>query len=322
MAIVIPDQLDDLLALQGGIVSRSQAVQLGVSRQLIDSQLRAGRWRQVQFGVYATFTGELSRRAVLWAAVLRAGPGAALSHQSAAELYRISPPADPVHVTIPTRRKLVPVTGLVIHRSGALDRSRHPALAPPRTRIEDTLLDLAEAARSLDEAISWLSRGCGARLTTAFRLAAAARGRPRLRLRPEMRLALGDTGNGAQSILEHRYVRSVERPHGLPSAERQVQSAQLSLPVYRDNLYADFGVCVELDGLAAHPVHDRWRDQRRDNAAAAQGLITLRYNWADVHDRPCETATEVAAVLRSRGWRGSVRPCSAACTAAALGRVS
>ncbi len=73
---------------------------------------------------------------------------------------------------------------------------------------------------------------------------------------------------------------------------------------------------VELDGVVAHPPGERWRDFRRDNAGVVDGIVTLRYGWADVTGRPCEVAGQVAAVLRGRGWAGSVRPCGPSCAAA------
>jgi hypothetical protein len=51
----------------------------------------------------------------------------------------------------------------------------------------------------------------------------------------------------------------------------------------------------------------------RDNAAAALGLVTLRYSWADVTLRPCWVAEQVGQVLASRGWPGPLRRCGPAC---------
>jgi hypothetical protein len=45
---------------------------------------------QPEPAVYALFSGEPGREALLWAAVLRAGPDAMLSHHTAAELYRLT----------------------------------------------------------------------------------------------------------------------------------------------------------------------------------------------------------------------------------------
>jgi hypothetical protein len=70
---------------------------------------------------------------------------------------------------------------------------------------------------------------------------------------------------------------------------------------------------VETDGAVAHPPAAHWRDRHRDNAAATDGIITLRYSWADVTQRPCRTAAQVAAVLQHRGWPGTPHPCSPSC---------
>jgi hypothetical protein len=70
---------------------------------------------------------------------------------------------------------------------------------------------------------------------------------------------------------------------------------------------------VETDGAVAHPPAAHWRDRHRDNAAATDGIITLRYSWADVTERPCQTAAQVAAVLQHRGWRGTPHPCGPSC---------
>jgi hypothetical protein len=79
---------------------------------------------------------------------------------------------------------------------------------------------------------------------------------------------------------------------------------------YRDALYQACGVAVELDGRVAHPGDLRWRDIRRDNAALADGVMTLRCGWTDVTERPCLVARQVADALRRRGWerRGPALP--------------
>jgi hypothetical protein len=133
--------------------------------------------------------------------------------------------------------------------------------------------------------------------------------RKKMRWRRELALALGDAGDGILSVLEYRYVHRVERPHGLPAAHRQVRIRQRTGNKYLDNLYQGYGVCSELDGTAAHPADEQWRDKRRDNANAVQGIITLRFGYLDLGDRRCQTAADVAAVLRLRGWTGRAHPC-------------
>ena len=52
---------------------------------------------------------------------------------------------------------------------------------------------------------------------------------------------------------------------------------------YRDLVYGAYGVVVETDGRMAHLVTAAWRDAHRDNSAAADGFLTLRYSWSDVN---------------------------------------
>jgi hypothetical protein len=54
----------------------------------------------------------------------------------------------------------------------------------------------------------------------------------------------------------------------------------------------------------------------RDNRFVLAALPTLRYGWADVLDRPCEVAAQVATVLVQHGWSGLPGRCPR-CRAAA-----
>src|SRR5258708_35058002 len=69
------------------------------------------------------------------------------------------------------RHELAP--RIVVHRTGRIDAVRHPARTPPRTRVQETLVDLTQLSASFDDAFSWLSRGCGRRLVTPQLLRAA-----------------------------------------------------------------------------------------------------------------------------------------------------
>jgi hypothetical protein len=312
----IPTALRDLAGRQSGVITSGQAFQAGMTKGAVTWQLRQGRWQQLHLGVYVVFTGQPSRDAELWAAVLRAGPDAVLSHHTAAELARlIDQPRPLVHVTVPAGRHLRAIPGLVVHRSTSLERIRHPSLLPPRTRVEETVLDLVGRATTFDDACGWVTRACGRRLTTEERLRQAMAVRGRQRWREPLAQLLADPAGGVHSVLEFRYYRDVEHAHGLPRAARQVRVRSGQRTQYRDAVYEECRVVVELDGRLAHRDEDRWRDIRRDNAAAADGCITLRYGWSDVTRYPCRTAAEVAQVLARQGWPGPLTRCSPACRA-------
>ncbi len=270
----------------------------------------AGRWQQLYRGVYAVFSGPPRRETWLWAAVLRAGPGAVLSHLTAAELHGlVDSPAETIFVTVPSNRR-VKTPGLVIRLSSRVGEATQPGREPPRTSVEETVLDLVELAWTFDDACGWITRACARRLTTEKRLRAAMAVRKKMRWRAELDDVLAAAGDGIHSVLEYRYLRDVERAHGLPRSRHQVRVVIAGQAAYRDAYYDEYQLAVELDGRLAHPDDERWRDSRRDNRAGAQGIQTARYSWRDVYGHPCETALLQARILRRRGWSGTPRPCS------------
>ena len=309
----IPAAAAGIAQWQAGAISRPQLLDAGLSSQLIKRRLRRGRWQQLYWGVYATFSGPPPRETWLWAAVLRAGPGAVLSHQTAAELHGlIDAPAEAIFVTVPSTRRIA-APGIVIRTSGRVGEATQPNREPPRTSLEETVLDLAQLARTFDDACGWITRACGRRLTTEEKLRAALAQRKKMRWRIELEDVLAAAGDGIHSVLEYRYLRDVERVHGLPPSRHQVRVMIDGKAAYRDAYYEEYRLAVELDGRLAHPDEERWRDSQRDNKAGAQGVQTVRYGWRDVYGNPCETALLQAQILKQRGWRGSPKPCSARC---------
>ena len=170
----LPSTLRYLAQRQRGVVSRSQAIRAGLSPDMIKFRVRSGRWQLLHPGVYATFSGIPGRGAWLWAALLAAGPGAMLSYQTAAELHGLSDkPTSPIHVTVPVERHVVAVFGVRLHRSGRAGEAVLGGSQPPRTRVEETVLDLIQAAKTFDEVCGWVTRAIARELTDETRLRAA-----------------------------------------------------------------------------------------------------------------------------------------------------
>ncbi|MFZ0529608.1 MAG: DUF559 domain-containing protein, partial [Propionicimonas sp.] len=111
---------------------------------------------------------------------------------------------------------------------------------------------------------------------------------------------------GVDSPLELRYLRDVERAHGLPRAARRER------PAHRfrsDAWYREYGVIVELDGALYHRGLARSTDMTRDNLHRLNGLITLRFAWTHVVGDPCGVARQVAAALSLNRWPGPLHSC-------------
>jgi very-short-patch-repair endonuclease len=313
-----PPKLQALACNQADVVSRSQALSCGLTRSMINTRVKFARWQQVHKGVYAIFTGPLSRDAQLWAAVLYAGQGAHLSHWTAAQINRLTDDVPSViDVTVPVERRVRPPKGVVIHRSVHKAMLWRPPGIPPYTIAEETVIDLVQAATDKDDVIALVTGGFNRRLLAESHLRWVAQTRRKLRWRHELDEIIPLAVGGAHSVLEYRHDRDVQRAHGLPEPVKQ---AKFRKPDgsngYRDRYYPQYGgLVIELDGKRFHPDDQRDRDRERDNQAAVTGAI-LRYGWDDVTRRPCKTAIQQAEALRNRGWTGSVKPCSPTCRAA------
>jgi hypothetical protein len=246
---------------QEGVLARWQVAGRSPDLTAIDGLLRRGRWRPLYRGVYAAYTGRPSRKTTLWAGVLRCGPEAVLSHYTAAEIEGITDDrSEVIYVSIPqTMRVRISadefrgrLPGIAVHRSPRVSTARHPVKTPPRTKVEETVLDLTDRARTFDAAFWWLSAACGRGLTMPDQIREAASRRARLRWRADVLGALEETANGVLSKLERQYLRNVQRPHGLPEPRRQAHGRTATKSAHLDNLDEDFGLAVELDGIASH----------------------------------------------------------------------
>ncbi|WP_198664148.1 type IV toxin-antitoxin system AbiEi family antitoxin domain-containing protein [Jiangella endophytica] len=189
----LPSDVTAIAAQQDGVISLQQAAAAGLTQRRIGWLVRSGRWQRVHARVYATFTGPLSYRGLVWAAILRAGRGAVASHRTAAYLDGLcDDPGPVVHVTAPADRHVRSrIDGVRVHYAHRLARTRHPTRVPPRTRTEETVLDLVDTTRRPQEVETWVTSACQRRRTTPERLRppATAHGRrPRhlggRRLRP------------------------------------------------------------------------------------------------------------------------------------------
>ncbi len=195
-------QLDAISRRQRGVVTRRQALQNGLTATDLHHLTRAGHWQRLMPGIYATFAGRPPPAAMRWAAVLYAGPGAMLSHRSAAEESGLAEPASTaIHVLIPERRRVRPHPGVVIHRSRHAPARKHARRQPPQTRVEETVLDLASTSADAKEALNWITVACTRQLTTADRLSAALSDRPRLIHRRAIAILLAGIGASGDSAL-------------------------------------------------------------------------------------------------------------------------
>lgn len=198
--------LAGLAERQHGVVAREQLLALGLGPGAIEHRLRRGRLHRVHRGVYALGHRVLSRKARLMAAVLAAGPGALLSHRSAAEAWGLlaSGRRRP-EVIARTGRRAGP--GVEVHHCALEEDERTALNAIPVTTVSRTLLDLAAVVprQRLERA---LREAEVRRLGDSASLEVLLERHPRRRGTATMRsvLASGRIGDGVtRSKLEERF---------------------------------------------------------------------------------------------------------------------
>jgi hypothetical protein len=275
---------------QWGLVTRAQLKRNGFGDATVSRWVRTGRLQRLYPRVYVVGHRVLTTEGRLVAALLYAGPDAALSHASAANWWGLlSHLPRSIHVSAPQRRRSVP--GVYVHRTRRIERVRHRDL--PVTPVARTLLDFASAAPphglrraiaeadylrllSLEEIDAVLGRG---------RPGSAALRRALQRHRPQYARTL--------SPLEDRLL-DLCRSHGIPLPEVNVTVAGFKV----DALWRNQRVIVEVDGHAAHDSGTAMeRDRDRDLGLRAAGYDVLRYTWRQVVQRSDDVAADLSSAL-------------------------
>lgn len=239
----------------------------------------------------------------LRAAILHAGPVAALSHTTALALWGVRPLERPLHMTVDQRIKRAGAPGLVVHRrlhfdprsSQCVERRGFRVTALPRSVIDSWPLLPTSERRPL--ALDLVRRG----LTTAGLLREALLERPNVPGRQSLHQTIGLIADGCQSELEVHGVLNVFRHRSLPPSVGQYR---LQLPtgrVWLDRSWPEAKLAVELDGAQHHTSpEDRHKDLARDRALAAAGWVVLRFTYADVLRDPGGVRARVLEVYRNR----------------------
>jgi hypothetical protein len=282
-----------LASRQHGVVSRAQLKAAGLSRHAIDGRLGSGHLIALHRGVYAVGHRALTPHARWLAAVLACGPGAVLSHASAATLWELRGSGLRPHVTVPTTAGRRAPSGVRLHRYRSLgDEEVTTHRAIPVTTVERTLLDLAATLRrrALERAVDQAEV---LRLLDHRRLLTlldAHRGRPGSRALAELldQHQLGSTLT--RSDLEELFLEFCDR-HGIPRPHVNQRVTDIQVDFH----WPDHRLVVEVDGWAYHRTRAAFeRDRARDARLAAVGYRTLRFTDRQLDQDP----DTVVAALR------------------------
>ena len=248
--------------------------------------VRRRRLHVVHRGVYAVGHRALRKEGRRLAAVLACGPGAVLSHRSAAAHWELLPTDQArIDVTAPRSRDGGP--GIRLHTSRSLDdndTATHEGI--PITSIARTLLDLAATVRP-------------GRLERALAQAERLQLYDHRAITDVIARNNGHRGNGVlarataqepkltRSELEAHFLELVRRA-GLPEPDANSSLDAPDHPGLEPDFYwPQHRLIVETDGWATHKTKAAFQsDRRKDAALTAAGYRVMRFTYDDVVHEP------------------------------------
>lgn len=284
---------------QHGVVSRAQLVGLGYTRDAIAHRVARGRLHPKARGVFAVGRPELGRLGEMMVGVLACGPGAVVSHETAAELWglRRSAPG-PIEISIP-RGERRSRNGIVVHRRTILKpgtvtaNHRVPVICVPlvlidiATRLPERHL---EAAVNMADSLDLLDPERLRQAIERFPCVAGVAPLRSLLDRHSFRLT--------ESELERMFGRLVASM-GLPPpvTQRYLSGHRV------DFVWPDIQLVVETDSLRYHRTAlQQSRDAARDHAHLIAGRESVRFTHFQIaYERAHVKRTLRAAWARAGG---------------------
>jgi very-short-patch-repair endonuclease len=248
--------------------------------------------------VYALGRNSLSIRGRYLAAVMACGPGAALSHRSAAHLRELRPSSGPIEVTV--RAVSRAVEGVRVHRTRMLDPQDFTVLdGIPVTSVSRTLLDLAAILRpsDLEVVIDRAERSGLFDLSAVVEILERAQGKKGARA---LRQAVAAYEPSTQkSELERAFKQLLKPAHDIrtPLFNALVEGDTGTHEV--DALWDRDQLIVQLDGFAFHRTRrDREKDADSDADLELAGYRLMRLTWDDVTVHGERTLRRLQLALR------------------------
>jgi very-short-patch-repair endonuclease len=283
-----PPTIEALAATQKDLITWEQLRAFGLSPSAISHRVKRGTLTRRHRRVYSLGAAPLSQEAGWPAAVIAAGPGAVLSHGSAAQLHGVRSWRPPLIAVVSTRKRRP--HGVKVHTVRNIDpRDVTTERGIPVTTVHRTIVDLAdelsphELANVIHEAAHlgrWVEaavRDCAARLT----------GRQNLDVLEEAIALYNDGSAGSKSRAE---LALALRAADLPRFRHNVHVEDIEVDFH----FPTLALVLEIDGPDHGRPSTRREDKLKERILTGAGYEVLRF--------PDTTPTEtiVAAVSARR----------------------
>ena len=294
------DALDRLLIQQLDVISRRQALAVGVTDNALRHRLRpGGPWRGLLPGVYMAATGAPTTLQQEMAALLYAGPGSVItgpaalrSHHIRCELTEI------VDVLVPSTRQRRDTNFVRLHRT-----SRMPARIWEAGPVRYTM-----PARAVADAVRGMTSLRDVRAAVAdalqrdkctIKTLAAELGQGPAKGSMLFRDALADVADGIRSAAEGD-LRDLLAGSGLPMPlfNPWLYDEHGTFVARPDAWWPAHGIAVEVDSREWHTSpEDHAKTLARGRRMARYQIVVLRFTPQQIRAQPAEVIKDIKAAL-------------------------
>ncbi len=293
----------ELAEQQGGVLSRAQATELGMTSRKVGRELAARRWTAHGTQSLAVHGLQLPFAARARVAVWEAGQDAVLDGATSLWFAGLRNFDDGIHVLRPwpsTRRSIF---GSVVHSS--------------RLWKDDQFVDTGGVLRT-GNAVAAVRAGMYARTDRAGALAMVMAVQQRLvtpedllreaerlnrhKRRPLLLAVALDVAGGARAMGELDFARLC-RERSLPEPSRQTVRQNALGRWYRDAEWEEYGVVVEIEGVHHDAPENALEDSLRQNEFTIDSERVLRLPVLGLRVMADPFMDQVARLLVSAGWR-------------------
>ncbi len=283
---------------QWGVIGSEQLRRCGVSSTTARRWRDAGRLHRLLPRVFAVGHPTVAIEGWLVAALIHGGPGAVLSHETAAWWWGLIA-QQPQRLEVSTLARARSLPPVLVHHPRRLAATRHRSF--PLTTVAQTLLDYAVQAsqnhvrQALAEADYHGLLNLEA-LSASIHMGRTGSARVRRALeRHQPRLARTRSG------LEGAFLALCE-DHGIPLPQLNARVGRMTV----DALWPRERLVVEVDGHRGHRSPAQLaRDRRRELHLRAAGYPVIRYTGEQILSEPGLVAADLRAALTKPSQTGA-----------------
>jgi hypothetical protein len=296
------DALARTLEQQLGVMTREQAVAVGLTRHALRHRLRLeGPWQGLLPGVYLAATGSPTLIQQEMAAMLYAGPGSVITGLAAVRQHHIrGPVTELVDVLVPASRRRRDTGFVRLHRTTRMP-TRVWRLGPlryvlPARAVADTVRDLT----SLRDVRAMVADAVQRGRCRVPDLSTELDGGPSVGSRL-FREALGDVADGIRSAAEGD-LKDLLAKSGLPMPlfNASLYDRDGTFIARPDAWWPEKGVAVEIDSHEWHlSPHDHTRTLERQRRMAKRGILVLPFTPRDIRTQPAKVLAAIREALET-----------------------